>query len=151
MTVPAAPFARSMRARIGYRKRAVGGPAGVLGLSLALALAAPAPVAGGEGAGWTLSSRGTEPCLFFRLQAYDRGLEHFDTAIHWACEVIARRRAAGMALSDRLVAAETAFEAYRLALVAATRIGVPLTDVEREAIATASGALLAVEALAVAF
>jgi hypothetical protein len=123
----------------------------VLSLSLALALAAPASTAGGEDAGWTLSSRGTEPCLFFRLQAYDRGLEHFDTAIHWACEAIAHRRAAGMALPDRLLAAETAFEAYRVALVAATRGGVPLTETEREAIAAGSGALLAVEALAAAF
>ena len=61
----------------------------------------------------------SDPCGFYRGQAYGRGLDHFLTEMLWACEAIAVRRRAEMPLSDRLAAAEQALERYREALIAA--------------------------------
>jgi hypothetical protein len=61
----------------------------------------------------------SDPCGFYRGQAYGRGLEHSSTEMLWACEAIALRRAAEMELSDRLVAVELALDRYRQAVVAA--------------------------------
>jgi hypothetical protein len=100
----------------------------------------------------------SDPCSFYRGQAYGRGLEHFSTEMLWACEAIAARRAAEMELSERLHAVERALERYRQALVAEggaafarSRIGPPRSvalgpgDAVKAALAETSGAL---EALA---
>jgi hypothetical protein len=88
--------------------------------TLAAALAVSGPAAGGE-AGPTAAAGQDQlvavgpihPCTFYRGQAYRMGVTHFATEMLWACEEIALRRAAGMALSDRLLAAEAALIAYR--------------------------------------
>lgn len=62
----------------------------------------------------------SDACGFFRAQAYGRGLEHFATEMLWACEAIARRKAADMPLSDRLRAVELALLRYQEEVVAAS-------------------------------
>lgn len=61
----------------------------------------------------------SDPCGFFRSQAYGRGLDHFLTEMLWACEAIATRRAAGVELSERLEATELALDRYRIAVIEA--------------------------------
>lgn len=78
---------------------------------------APGATAGEEAAPTTSTLGATDPCGYFRGQAYGRGLEHFLTEMLWACETIARRRQAGMPLGDRLLATEAALERYRTAVV----------------------------------
>ncbi len=92
-----------------------------LALAAALLVAPPPPpAAAGEERPPALSALGaTDPCGFFRGQAYGRGLDHFLTEMLWACEAIATRRGAGMPLGDRLLAADGALERYREAVVAA--------------------------------
>ena len=62
----------------------------------------------------------SDMCGFFRAQAYGRGLEHYATEMLWACEAIARRKAADMPLSDRLLAVELALLRYRDEIVASS-------------------------------
>lgn len=81
-------------------------------------LLAPAPTTAGEDATGREGVR-SDPCGFFRGQAYGRGLEDPATEMLWACETIASRRAAEMTLSERLVAVELALERYRTAVVEA--------------------------------
>jgi hypothetical protein len=96
----------------------------VIALTTALSLApGPRALAGEEGAPAASTLGATDPCGYFRGQAYGRGLDHFLTEMVWACETIARRRAAGMPLGDRLLAVEGALERYRTAVVAAGAAG----------------------------
>ena len=60
-----------------------------------------------------------DPCLFFRGQAYRRAIDDFATEMLLACEAIARRRAAGVPLSDRLIATEAMLQTYREAVLSA--------------------------------
>lgn len=101
-----------------------------------------------------------DPCLFYRSQAWQHGLGHFSRNMLLSCEAIAARRQAGMHLSDRLVAAEAALEAYRSGVIAAAlhhfeenlAFGCNsflsrVSEEEKSAIAKHSGALGAMEAL----
>lgn len=65
----------------------------------------------------------SDPCGFFRGQAYGRGITHFATEMLWACEEIAARRSVHMALSERLTAVDLALERYRAAVVEAGAAG----------------------------
>jgi hypothetical protein len=129
-------------------------------LLLAALLAACVAVPGlaGErvsGTGSTL--RPGDPCLFFRGQAYKRSIDDFATEMLLACEVIARRRAAGVPLGDRLTATEAMLETYREAVLAARpdsfaaggtlRWELGLTAAQKQAIADETGVLLALEAI----
>jgi hypothetical protein len=131
-------------------------PARLLAALLAGCLAIPALA--GESvseAGSTL--RPADPCLFFRGQAYKRSIDDFTTEMLLACEVIARRRAAGVPLSDRLTATEAMLETYREAVLAARpdtfdgsgtlRWELGLTAAQKHAIADETGMLLALEAI----
>ena len=80
-------------------------PAPLLAALLAGCLATAALA--GETASMANSAlRPADACLFFRGQAYKRAIDDFATEMLLACEVIARRRAAGVPLSDRLIATE---------------------------------------------
>jgi hypothetical protein len=105
-----------------------------------------------------------DSCVFFRSQAYSRGVYDFAAEMLAACEEIARRRASSSPLSDRLIATETMLNDYRAALIAAgaeafarKRRGgeapwsLGLSDAEKYAIADATGALLALEAIRLGF
>ena len=107
---------------------------------------------------------GGNSCVFFRSQAYSRGVYDFAAEMLAACEEIARRRAASSPLSDRLIATEAMLNDYREALIAAgaeafarKRQGgeapwsLGLSDAEKYAIADATGALLALEAIRLGF
>lgn len=63
------------------------------------------------------ASIASDPCTFYRGQAWGRGLTHFTTEMLWACEAVQDRRRAGFALSPRLVEVEAALERYRVAFV----------------------------------
>ncbi len=101
-----------------------------------------------------------DPCLFFRGQIHERGLRAFAYDMLLVCEEIARRRDAGVRLTDRLQASEETFQTYHQAVVAAGRAertggthrysGAPwsgLSSEEKVAIADATGALLVLEAM----
>lgn len=89
-----------------------------LTLLLVLSLvAAPTRSFAGEDADQRAISEHSDPCSFFRAQAYGRGLEHFATEMLWACEAIAIRRAADITLSERLIAVELALARYRAAII----------------------------------
>ena len=93
-------------------------PAPLLAALLAGCLATAALA--GETASMANSAlRPADACLFFRGQAYKHAIDDFATEMLLACEVIARRRAAGVPLSDRLIATEAMLETYREAVVAA--------------------------------
>jgi Flp pilus assembly protein TadB len=108
-----------------------------------LGVAAASPGLAGGMPERTLSRRGTEPCMVFRHQAYARGLDHFATEMHLACEAIVRRRVAGRDLPDALMAVERSLEAYRRAVVARP----DLSEADRLAIAADTGVLRALEAI----
>jgi hypothetical protein len=98
------------------------------------------------------------PCTFFRGQAHRMGMTHFLTEMLWACEAIVERRAAGMTLSDRLLATERALLDYRSALGAARASagangGSPLSvsETRKREIAEATGVLGALEAISAGF
>lgn len=122
---------------------------------LATALAAP-PARGGE-AGQLVATGPIHPCTFFRGQAHRVGMTHFATEMVWACEEIVFRRAAGVALSDRLLATEAALVAYRQAFDAARRAGreagrpADLSDGRRHELAETTGVLAALEAISGGF
>ncbi len=122
----------------------------------------PQPATAGEEAPRTLSALGTssDPCGFFRGQAYGRGLEHFLTEMLWACDAIASRRGAGLPLGERLLATELALERYRTAVIAAgaaefargrsarpgaLRLGA--ADAVKSSLAASTGTLAALEAI----
>jgi hypothetical protein len=101
-----------------------------------------------------------DPCLFFRGQAYERGVPAFAIDMLLACEEIDRRRTAGLRLSDRLRATEAMLQTYREAIVAAgneafdrrDRAGqapwlLGLSGEEKYAIAEATGALLVLDSI----
>jgi hypothetical protein len=111
-----------------------------------------------------LPQSSSDPCVFFRGQAFDKALSDYTREMLWACEEIARRRAARIPLGDRLEATAAMLDAYREAIIAAgseafvrnRRAGLPpwalgLSDDEKYAIADATGALLALEAIRLGF
>jgi hypothetical protein len=103
----------------------------------------------------------SDPCGFYRAQAYGRGISHMATEMLWACEAIYARRAAGMPLGDRLLAAELALERYRTAVISAgqaafardRRHGLEGShrDHAKREIAEHTGALAALEAIRAGF
>lgn len=99
----------------------------------------------------------THPCTFYRGQAYRMGMTHYATEMLWACEEIAARRAAGMPLSDRLLATEHALLAYREALSEARQGGgeagshLSMSEARKRAIAETTGVLAALEAISGGF
>jgi hypothetical protein len=124
----------------------------------ALALGVPAAAFdGGE------PSRTSDPCGFFRAQAYGRGLEHYATEMLWACEAIAARRDREQELSLRLEAVELALERYREAVVAAgsggpgaagrpaRTPGFGPSDAVKAELAESTGMLAALEAIRAGF
>lgn len=90
---------------------------------LAAALLAAGSVSAGDAGGAPIEGQASDPCSFYRLEAWGKGLEHYATEVVWACEVVAERRGAGMPLSDRMKAVAFALERYRSALVEANRRG----------------------------
>lgn len=119
---------------------------------LAGTLAPAAPVRAGEGT----SGTNTDPCTFYRMQAFGRGLDHFASEMLWACEAIAARRGAAMPLSERLDAMAGALERYRAALIEAGResynrdreIGLlGLSEAAKRDLAERTGTLAALEAI----
>jgi hypothetical protein len=122
-----------------------------------------AAVAGDAGPrGTAAEGQSSDPCSFYRHEAYGKGLEHFATEVVWACEAVAERRGAGMPLSDRMRAVEFALERYREAVVAANRRGFAhrpgpgdgwrdARERTREALAAETGILAALEAIRAGF
>lgn len=88
-----------------------------LSLVAAAWFALPSPAAPGEQARISTLAP-SNPCAFFRDRAWGKGLDHPATAMLWACEAIAVRRSAGVALGDRLEAADLALGRYRAAVTA---------------------------------
>lgn len=132
-------------------------PARLLAALLAAWLAGPA-LAGETASAETQAARPLgDPCLFFRGQAYRRAIDDFATEMLLACEAIARRRAAGVPLSDRLIATEAMLQTYREAVLSARpetfdgsgtlRWELGLTAAQKHAIADETGVLLALEAI----
>ncbi len=136
--------------------------------ALSLAVAAwlgPGPAAAGEDAsppGGLVAA--SDPCGFYRGQAYGRGLMHYATEMLWACETIQARHAAEMSLSARLLAAEAALERYRTAVIAtgaavfarerAARPGqmrLGAGEEAKAALAESTGTLAALEAIRAGF
>lgn len=136
--------------------------------ALSAMAAAPPPAVAGEAAAPVIAAQGpgmaSDPCGFYRGQAYGRGLDHFLTEMLWACEAIAARRGAGMPLGDRLVAAEVALERYRAAVIAAgaaefalgrsarpgaLRLGA--ADAAKASLAASTGTLTALERIRTGF
>ncbi len=128
---------------------------------------APSSASAGEGTTPAQSARvssQSDPCVFFRSQAYGRGLSHFATEMLWACEAVARRRAADMTLSERMLAVELALARYHAEVVSAGRsssapsrardmdIGYVTTSEGLKArIAESTGTLAALEAIRLGF
>jgi hypothetical protein len=123
-----------------------------------LAWAGAAP--GGEAIEPVAPSQRSDPCGFYRAQAFGRGLDHFSTEMLWACEAIVARRDADMALGERLAAVELALERYRLAVIAegaaafarsrsrvARSAVVTTADTSKAALAESTGALAALESV----
>jgi hypothetical protein len=103
----------------------------------------------------------SDPCGFYRGQAYGRGIGHMATEMLWACEAIHARRGAGMPLGDRLLAVELALERYRAAVISAGQAafardrrhgleGGRRDEAKRE-IAEHTGALAALDAIRAGF
>jgi hypothetical protein len=103
----------------------------------------------------------SDPCGFYRGQAYGRGIGHMATEMLWACEAISARRGAGMPLGDRLLAVELALERYRAAVISAGQAafardrrhgleGGHRDEAKRE-IAEHTGALAALDAIRAGF
>ncbi len=88
-------------------------------LGLLIALFPLLAGAGENGVSPTTATVPSDPCGFYRSQAFGRGLTHYATEMLWACEAIQARRVADMALSDRMLAVEFALERYREAVIAA--------------------------------
>lgn len=122
-------------------------------LALIAGMLAPGlPVRAGEGA----TGANADPCTFYRMQAFGRGLDHFASEMLWACEAIAARRGAAMPLSERLDAMAGALERYRAALIEAGRenylrdreIGLlGLSETAKRDLAERTGTLAALEAI----
>jgi hypothetical protein len=98
----------------------------------------------------------SDPCTFYRVQAYGKGLGHFSTEMLWACEAIRARRLAGMPLGDRLLAVEAVLEEFRHAVVSANRTGSmyrrgPAAAKRAQSLAESTGALLALEGIRTGF
>lgn len=98
----------------------------------------------------------SDPCGFYRTQAFGRGLDHFASEMLWACEAIETRRRAEVPLSDRLVAVAGALDRYRGALIEAGREGyqrdreaglLGLSELAKRDLAEATGMLAALEAI----
>lgn len=135
----------------------------VLLVALAIGLSPP-PARAGEEQGAAAPAQRSDPCGFYRGQAYGRGLAHFATEMLWACEAIEARRASQMELSERMLAAEAALERYRAAVVAAgaaafareraarrgsLRLGAG--DAAKAALAESTGTLAALDAIRAGF
>jgi hypothetical protein len=127
-------------------------------LAAAILVLGTAASAGDAGAAGAREGRASDPCSFYRMEAYGKGLEHYATEVVWACEVVAERREAGMPLSDRMKAVAFALERYRAALVEANRRGFAhrpgpgdgwreARERAREALAEEAGMLAALEAI----
>ncbi len=137
-------------------------------LAVAASLAAPAAAEGGphldfdrDGPSAPYQERGSaDRCQFFRGEAYQRSLGDFAGDMLLACEEIARRVAAGVPLGDRLEAFGAMLDDYRSAVIVAgdeafarrRRAGrapweLGLSEAEKYAIADATGALLALDAI----
>ena len=86
----------------------------------------------------------SNPCAFFSDRAYGRGLDHPATGMLWACEAIADRRRAGLALGDRLAATDFALGRYQAAVTADP-------GADDAALARSTGTLDALEAIAAGF
>jgi hypothetical protein len=118
----------------------------------ALALICALPALAGEA---PPRAEGAQACGFFRNQAYGKGLGHFATEMLWACEAIARRRAAAMPLGDRLEATDAALARYREAVVAEAGRGHfrpgGFTEADKATLAEATGALTALAAISAGF
>ncbi|MEM8570880.1 MAG: hypothetical protein AAGG56_08205 [Pseudomonadota bacterium] len=106
----------------------------------------------------------SDPCLFYRSQAWRQGVSHYAQEMLLSCEAITNRRQAGIELSDRLLAAEHALKEYRSRVIArAVRHyrsdEMPRSDTghhrvseeEKRKIAEESGVLLAMEGLSSGF
>ena len=86
-------------------------------LLLAVTLAvARAPARADEPALTLTTLRPTNPCAFFRGQAWGKGLHDPSTEMLWACEAIAQRRRGACPLGVRLEATDAALNRYREAL-----------------------------------
>jgi hypothetical protein len=109
-------------------------------LVLAVCLLAGAPAAG-ERLYSTLQP--SNPCGFFRDQAWGKGIGHYATEMLWACEAIAMRRGAGLPLGDRLEAVDLALARYHDAVVARPE--------DAPDLARTTGALDALQAVAAGF
>lgn len=130
--------------------------AGILLLGLLTLPVLPAPPAQAQQAPPQLvpAEGAMHPCTFFRSQAQRMAITHFLTEMHWACQEIAARRAAGMPLTDRLIAAEGALIAFREAVTAArTQTGthLSLNEARKRELAETTGALAALEAISTGF
>jgi hypothetical protein len=142
--------------------------AAAAGLILALAVVASGPAASEPAAPGTATADAAqdaalaELCGYYRGQARGQGLHHYTTEALWACEALAARRAAGMPLSDRMLAVAHALEQFREAMdeERAARYprtggpGVPLRvarERAREIVAEESGILAALEAVRTGF
>lgn len=102
----------------------------------------------------------SEPCGFYRTQAFGRGLDHFASEMLWACEAIETRRQAAVPLSERLTAAAGALERYRAALIEAGRAGflhdreaglLGLSELAKRDLAERTGTLAALEAISTGY
>ncbi len=130
-------------------------------VATALGVLLPLGVWAGEaGDAPAAASQRTDPCGFYRGQAFGRGLAHFSTEMLWACEAITMRRTGAVDLSERLAAVERALERYRAAVIAegsaafargrargpmSQRLGADETV--KAALAERTGALAALEAV----
>jgi hypothetical protein len=86
----------------------------------------------------------SSPCAFFRDRAWGKGLDHHATAMLWACEAVDARRRVGVPLGDRLEAVDLALARYREAVTTSAPADEPM-------VARASGALDALEGIALGF
>ena len=118
----------------------------------ALVLALGLPAHAGEPVGSRSQDVGVA-CGFFRNQAFGKGLGHYATEMLWACETIARRRAGERPLGDRLEATDAALNRYRDAVIAEARRAraAPFTERDKQTLAEATGALVALSGIAEGF
>ncbi len=101
-------------------------------------------------------------CGYLRSQARGQGIDHYTTEALWACEALAARRAAGMPLSDRMLAVAFALEQFREAMAEERAARYPRTrgpgistrvarERARAIVAEESGMLAALEAVRTGF
>ena len=126
-----------------------------IGMAIVLLTLTAGLARAGDDAPRALADR-AHPCTFYRGQAHRMGVAHFATEMLWACEAIAARRAAGMALSDRLLATEFALSAYRQAVAADREDGerrsyLSMSEVRKREIAEQTGVLAALQAISEGF